>query len=374
MAMLEQYAQWIVDNPDEEGTEDYEVVVAAFKELNAERKEALQEDTTALGRGLSRGVDVAGRGFGSALEGLGDVTGLEGLEAYGAGMVAENEAQLAEQEAIATRLKDVEGVGTGLDYFLETLGETAPQTGLSLGAGAATAAAVGSAFGPLGTIAGLGVGALGAAISQLPFFYGNNREAQKEAIKQGLRVEMDEGAAFLTALPQSLFDAAAERFLVGKFLPTQEAIRAGNLFTRLVKGAGVGVAVEVPTELGQTVLERAQAGLELDSEEALDEYIEIAVAAGLVGGTLGGGAAGISRDSRAVAEEKFYEGVREEEDAKQAEEDAEQEVRDAEQAEEDVLAVEADGKRSIYAPGYFTLVGNEMINKINDMTLKKHQD
>ena len=45
-----------------------------------------------------------------------------------------------------------------------------------------------------------------------------------------------------------------------------------------------------------------------------------------------------------------------------------------EQAEKDLLAIEADGKRSIYAPGYFTLVGNEMINKINDMTLKKHQD
>ena len=45
-----------------------------------------------------------------------------------------------------------------------------------------------------------------------------------------------------------------------------------------------------------------------------------------------------------------------------------------EQAEEDVLAVEANGKRSIYAPGYFTLVGNEMINKINSMTLKKYQD
>jgi hypothetical protein len=45
-----------------------------------------------------------------------------------------------------------------------------------------------------------------------------------------------------------------------------------------------------------------------------------------------------------------------------------------EQAEEDVLAVEADGKRSIYAPGYFTLVGNEIIEKVNDMTLKKYQD
>ena len=45
-----------------------------------------------------------------------------------------------------------------------------------------------------------------------------------------------------------------------------------------------------------------------------------------------------------------------------------------EQAEEDVLAVEANGKRSIYAPGYFTLVGNEIIDKINNMTLKKYQD
>ena len=45
-----------------------------------------------------------------------------------------------------------------------------------------------------------------------------------------------------------------------------------------------------------------------------------------------------------------------------------------EEAEKDVLAVEAEGKRSIYAPGYFTMVGNEIINKVNDMTLKKYQD
>ena len=45
-----------------------------------------------------------------------------------------------------------------------------------------------------------------------------------------------------------------------------------------------------------------------------------------------------------------------------------------EQAEEDVLAVEADGKRSLYAPGYFTMVGSEIIDKVNDMTLKKYQD
>ena len=45
-----------------------------------------------------------------------------------------------------------------------------------------------------------------------------------------------------------------------------------------------------------------------------------------------------------------------------------------EEAEKDVLAAEADGKRSIYAPGYFTMVGNEIIDKVNSMTLKKFQD
>lgn len=45
-----------------------------------------------------------------------------------------------------------------------------------------------------------------------------------------------------------------------------------------------------------------------------------------------------------------------------------------EEAEADVLAVEADGSRSLYAPGYFTHLGNEIIDKVNSMTLKKYQD
>jgi hypothetical protein len=45
-----------------------------------------------------------------------------------------------------------------------------------------------------------------------------------------------------------------------------------------------------------------------------------------------------------------------------------------EEAETDVLATKSEGKRSLYAPGYFTLVGNEIIDKVNGMTLKKYQD
>ena len=45
-----------------------------------------------------------------------------------------------------------------------------------------------------------------------------------------------------------------------------------------------------------------------------------------------------------------------------------------EEAEKDVLAAEADGNRSLYAPGYFTMVGNDIISKVNDMTVKEYQD
>ena len=45
-----------------------------------------------------------------------------------------------------------------------------------------------------------------------------------------------------------------------------------------------------------------------------------------------------------------------------------------EEAEEDVKRLVSEGKRSLYAPGYFTMVGNEIIDKVNSMTLKKYQD
>lgn len=41
-------------------------------------------------------------------------------------------------------------------------------------------------------------------------------------------------------------------------------------------------------------------------------------------------------------------------------------------AEEDIIRIESDGngRRSIYATGYFTMIGNELLNKIDSMTLK----
>ena len=44
-----------------------------------------------------------------------------------------------------------------------------------------------------------------------------------------------------------------------------------------------------------------------------------------------------------------------------------------EEAESDIKKLVSEGKRPIYAEGYFTMVGKELIAKVNDMTLKKDQ-
>ena len=44
-----------------------------------------------------------------------------------------------------------------------------------------------------------------------------------------------------------------------------------------------------------------------------------------------------------------------------------------EEAEENIIELEHEGKRPIYAQGYFELVGKELIAKVNSMTLKRDQ-
>ena len=89
-----------------------------------------EEPMNALTGGLSRGIDIMGEGVGSAIEGFGKVTGLEGVEEFGSEMVEDNQAQLEDAESYATRRQDVEGIGTGAEYFFGTLGETLPQLSL----------------------------------------------------------------------------------------------------------------------------------------------------------------------------------------------------------------------------------------------------
>ena len=44
------------------------------------------------------------------------------------------------------------------------------------------------------------------------------------------------------------------------------------------------------------------------------------------------------------------------------------------QVESDILEMEKDGKRSIFAPGFYTNVSKELIDKIKSMTKKQITD
>ena len=244
-----------------------------------------RDANTAIGRGIGRGIDSLQQNLGSATEGIGSVLGLEGLEKFGSEIALNNEAELQRAERFSTRLSDVDGVGSGLSAAGELVGESAPQMA-QVAAGAATGAAIGSVVPVIGT----GIGAVvGGALAAIPLFFGGNRERQISAA-EGDRTGVNEGAAFLTAVPQALMDSIftmlGAKYVLG---PLAKAAPAGQgLFTRAAKGAGVGAATEIPTEIGQAVLERAQAGLSITSAEALREYGEAGLAAGLLGGGLGG--------------------------------------------------------------------------------------
>jgi hypothetical protein len=281
-------------------------------------------DTSTFGRGFSRGVDNVQLGYSSALEGIGKVTGIEGLEKFGAESARAQEEQLEEQEEYATRRQDVEDIRSGARFVAETAAEQVPTLGTTL-AGVGAGALVG---GPIG-------GLVGGLAANIPFFYGMNREAQKDSVEQGIKTEVSEGAAALYALPQAALDLLADRFLIGSGIGggmfSEAALRTGNVFTRGVKGVRAGTITEVPTEIGQQILERIQADQDITSDEAISQYIDVGVAAGILGGGARATSSIVKGDIRQTdlkVDPEFYPSVAEEAEKREAAltEEAEQEL------------------------------------------------
>jgi hypothetical protein len=299
---------------------DQDAQVAARRQLYGSQSQAPEAapekgGLAGIGTALGRGVNLTQQGAYSALEGIGSTTGIDFLRDFGKAGAEFETKQLEESDAARTKLEDVKGIGSGLSFVGETVAESAAPMGISIlgaaAAGAAAGAAATAISGPgaiIGAGAGAIIGAAGAALSQVPLFYGWNRERQKqEDVTAGRPVEIDEGTAALAAIPQAAMDGVSDLFLVGKLskLLPKNFINSGRLFTRIGKGSAAGVVAEVPTEVGQQVLERYQAGLPLTDDEAIEEYRQAAIAAAAAGGTIGGASAAIGGDQKAKDDEKL---------------------------------------------------------------------
>jgi len=217
--------------------------------------------------------------------------------------------------------------GEALGQIPYAIAEQVPQLA-SMGAGARAGAMAGRFLGPVGAGVGAGIGAgVGQFLSSYVPTAGANLEAQARAqIAEGKPVDVNPLAAYGTAVPIAALDVFTDRLLLGKGLVGRlmgftdeqvakksaqelEKLAAEKLLPRLSRGevsAGTllkGTAkgtVEIPTEITQQILERAQAGLPLMNDEALADYGNAAYQAGLLSPL--GGVGRISERSGARAE------------------------------------------------------------------------
>ena len=180
--------------------------------------------------------------------------------------------------------------GEAISQVPKAIAQQAPQLAETF-AGATAGAMV---AGPFGAV-------IGAAIPNLVQFVGTNLERQaQEQIKSGQPVNVEKGKAMLTAIPQTAVDLVETRLLFGsKFLSgalglsekslakmsteSVEKMAQEKLLPMITKGTVKGAATEIPSEIAQQVLERAQAGLSLTSPDAIKEYGDTAYQVGLLG-------------------------------------------------------------------------------------------
>lgn len=272
--------------------DEQEAAFAADYEATLGKPLAEPDDGTAIGRGVSRGAANIKSSLGTTLETIGQQTGIAGLAEYGRGVEDAAKQRLFDlslQQPAPTTRQDVaaaEGffptIGKALTYAGEIAGEQVPQLGASLVGGGVGAVAGGVTGGVPGAIAGFGVG---SGLVEAPMLFGANVQRQEAEVAAGRKDRVDLTDALASTVGQAGLTAVTNAMAgAGIF------VRPGaTLFTRAAMGAAVGGGTETLNEVGQQVLERYQAGLPIDDENAIKEYID----AGLAGGILGVGAGGL---------------------------------------------------------------------------------
>ena len=270
-------------------------------------------EQSTIGEEISRGIRQLGsasRTGISSIFGDPEEAALAGIErskaigeSYGEAPSFQRIKDIAEDEGVLSAA--VSGVG----QVPRALAGQAGVIGTALGGarlGAAVTPPVLPIVGPLAKPIGALIGGATALGAQ---FLGSNVQRQAEAQQErGEELDIDVARAARGAALQSLTETAGTGFVLGKRLvksvlniaedvpltgqaaDSLRKVANRSIARSMGRGAVRGAAAEVPVEVAQSVIERDQAGLDLLSDEALEEYGEAAYMAATVGGSLGSGA------------------------------------------------------------------------------------
>ena len=333
-------------------------------------KQATAPQLTPEERAERQGFGAAfGESFGqfgtAAMRGIGETFDIESLTE--AAKAREAQAR-AEPGFIPTTEEDVTkafeegilpGVGAGFRQFVsEPAGELAGQfiAPAAVGLGTATLA-------PKLGLAGLGAYALtGAttALSELPTAVGETIQRMEQEGQ-----EVDENRALAFAIPQAVLygfglpgvgalpraaqrifksqgDRVAERVLAGEITKEQGIQELSGYLSSIAKQTALAGASGAAVVTGAEALKRSAAGQGLTDEEAVDAYLDQALAAGALAPFFGG-PLGVGRRMGAVR------------DVKQAGATREAEVAAQRRAEEETAAAQADGM--LFRPDEFETAG-----------------
>jgi hypothetical protein len=251
--------------------------------------------------------------FGGFKEGISTLGGAPEAARYLISPTAERRkaaAEADESEYEFQRAKDIEGLGGLTRFVREQAGSALGYMATPIAAGAAAARFTPV---PLKPFAATGAFLTAAGAQYLNSQALRQASIQEARVKEGKAPEPpDVTKMFLTSAAQAGLDVAGFRLfrplgemigLVGKEsaektskevaeITAKEGVEAGakRLLGKksIAAGAVTGAAFEAAQEIAQSALERYGVGLDLASDDALEEYFEAAVGGGLLGAPLGG--------------------------------------------------------------------------------------
>jgi len=238
-----------------------------------------------IGKAFGSGVDLAQLNILRAVEETARQRGADNIAREARESQETQIRQLQENPLPFTSYEQVDSVKDGLKFGAQTIAQQIPNLGASIAGSLIARKAL-----PKG-IQGTPKDILGAVGGQFPIHYGGSLLNEDELVAQGVKKEVDAGAAALYGVGKALLDGVSDLFVLGglrflgkPLLTKVEFKPLGSIPGRFGSGAVKGIAVESPTEVGQAILDRMHLGKDLLSDEAKQEYAEAAIAGGIARG------------------------------------------------------------------------------------------